>query len=46
MPLDWFFHDGVVLDFRHKPQDAGISVDDVKGALVKIKYTLKPWDIV
>ncbi|MGP8152922.1 MAG: cyclase family protein [Smithella sp.] len=46
MPLDWFFHDGVVLDFRHKHQGAGISIDDLRAALAKIKYTLKPWDIV
>ncbi|MBN1364004.1 MAG: cyclase family protein [Syntrophaceae bacterium] len=46
MPLDWFFHDGVVLDFRHKPRGYGISVDDIKDALTKIKYTIKPWDIV
>ena len=46
MPLDWFYHDGVVLDFRHKPQGSGISMEDVKGALKKINYTLKPWDIV
>jgi len=46
MPLDWFFHDGVVLDFRHKPQGAGISANDLKGVLKKIGYALKPWDIV
>jgi kynurenine formamidase len=46
MPLDWFFHDGVVLDFRHKPTGAGISSGDLKAALEKIGYTLKPWDIV
>jgi kynurenine formamidase len=46
MPLDWFFHDGVVLDFRDKPQGTGISIDDIQNALIKIGYTLKPWDIV
>jgi kynurenine formamidase len=46
MPLDWFYHDGVVLDMRHKPQGSGISIDDLKEALKKINYTLKPWDIV
>lgn len=46
MPLDWFYHDGVVLDSRHKPQGSGISVDDIRGALKKINYMLKPWDIV
>jgi kynurenine formamidase len=46
MPLDWFYHDGVVLDMRHKEPGSGITVEDVKQALQKIKYTLKPWDIV
>ena len=46
MPLDWFYHDGVVLDFRHKPQGSGISVADIKTALKKIGYSLKAWDIV
>ena len=46
MPLDWFFHDGVVLDMRHKPQGSGISIDDLRAALKKINYTIKPWDIV
>jgi kynurenine formamidase len=46
MPLDWFYHDGVVLDMRHKPQGSGITVDDLKTALSKINYTIKPWDIV
>jgi len=46
MPLDWFYHDGVVLDFRHKPQGSGIGVHDLQAALKKISYTIKPWDIV
>jgi kynurenine formamidase len=46
MPLEWFYHDGVVLDMRHKPRGSGISVDDLKAALKKIKYKIKPWDIV
>ncbi len=46
MPLDWFYHDGVVLDMRHKPQGTGVMVDDLKAALKKINYTIKPWDIV
>jgi kynurenine formamidase len=46
MPLDWFYHDGVVLDFRHKPRGSGISVADIKTALKKIGYSLKTWDIV
>jgi kynurenine formamidase len=46
MPLDWFFHNGVVLDMRHKPQGSGITVEDLKAALKKISYTIKQWDIV
>ena len=46
MPLEWFYHDGVVLDMRHKPRGSGVTVDDLQKALVKIKYTIKPWDIV
>jgi kynurenine formamidase len=46
MPLDWFYHDGVVLDMRHKPRGSGVTVSDLKEALAKINYTIKPWDIV
>lgn len=46
MPLEWFYHDGVVLDMRHKLQGSAVTVDDLKQALNKINYTLKPWDIV
>jgi kynurenine formamidase len=46
MPLEWFYSDGVVLDMRHKPRGSGIAVDDLKEALRKIGYSIKPWDIV
>ncbi len=46
MPLEWFFHDGVVLDMRHKKDGEGVTVDDLKSALAKIGYKIKPWDIV
>ncbi len=46
IPLDWFFHDGVVLDMRHKEPGSGIVIDDLKRALARIDYELKPWDIV
>ena len=45
IPLEYCYGDGVVLDFRHLPKGAGISVDDVKAALRKIDYTIKPLDI-
>lgn len=46
IPLEWFYGDGVVLDMRHKPRGSGITVENLKGALNKIGYRLKPWDIV
>jgi kynurenine formamidase len=46
IPLEYCYGDGVCLDFRHLPRGAGITVDDVKCALTKIKYKLKPLDIV
>ncbi len=46
IPLEYCYGDGVVLDFRLKPVGAAITVDDVKTALSRIGYTLKPLDIV
>jgi kynurenine formamidase len=46
MPLEWFYHDGVVLDMRHKPRGSGVTVEDLKKALAKIDYEIKSWDIV
>ena len=46
IPIEYRYGDGVCLDFRHLEKGAGITVDDMKAALSKIKYTLKPLDIV
>lgn len=46
IPLEYCYGDGVVLDFRHLEKGAGITVDDITGALAKIEYTLKERDIV
>ena len=46
IPLEYCHGHGVCLDFRHLPKGAGITVDDVKDALAKIRYTLQPLDIV
>jgi kynurenine formamidase len=46
IPLEWFYHDGVVLDMRHKSRGDGVTVDDLKEALLKIDYKIKSWDIV
>jgi kynurenine formamidase len=46
IPLEWCYADGVVLDFHHKKKGYGIIPKDLEKALTKIKYTLKPFDIV
>jgi kynurenine formamidase len=46
LPLDWFFHDGVVLNFTDKPAGYSITTEDIKEKLSGINYTLKPFDIV
>ncbi|MDQ0340847.1 kynurenine formamidase [Caldalkalibacillus uzonensis] len=46
IPLDWCFGPGVVLDMRHKEPGTEITVEDMKRALEKINYKLKPKDIV
>lgn len=46
IPLEWCYGDGVVLDFTHKNKGEEITTQEVKEALVKIRYQLKPFDIV
>jgi len=46
IPLDWCFNDGVLLDFRHKGDGEHITVEDVQQELDRIKYEIKPLDIV
>ena len=46
IPLEWCFNDGVVLDFRHKGDGERITAKDVKKELERIKYDIKPFDIV
>jgi len=46
IPLEYCYQNGVKLDFRHKKPDETINVYDVRSALDKIKYQLKPLDIV
>jgi kynurenine formamidase len=46
IPLEWCFNDGVVLDFRNKANGERITVEDVKKELKRIKYNIKPLDIV
>ncbi|MEL9915127.1 MAG: cyclase family protein [Candidatus Aenigmatarchaeota archaeon] len=46
MPLEFFYGDGVLLDFRHKLAGETITAGEIKEALQKIDYKLKPFDIV
>jgi len=46
IPLEWCFSDGVVLDFHHKRTGEGISAKELKEAVDRIGYVLKPFDIV
>ena len=46
LPLEWFYGDGVVLDFRRKVHGEAIEVADLEAALADIGYTIKPRDIV
>jgi len=46
VPLEWCFHDGVLLDFSHKADGERITADDVAAQLKEIDYRLKPLDIV
>lgn len=44
--LDWCFQPGVKLDFRHLPDGAVATADDVKQELARIGHTLSPLEIV
>ncbi|MDU0201027.1 cyclase family protein [Paenibacillus sp. MAH-36] len=46
LPLEWFYSDGVLLDFSSKPPGYEITKDDFIAELKRINYTLKPFDIV
>ena len=46
IPLEWCYGYGVVLDFSHRKAGDLITVEDIKAALTKIPYQLKPGDIV
>lgn len=46
LPLEWFFSDGVVLDMTHKADGDPVTVEDIQKELERIRYTLKPLDIV
>ncbi len=46
IPIEYCYGDGVLLDYSDKPIGYGITVDDIKNELKRIRYTLKPLDIV
>ena len=46
VPLEWCFNDGVKLDFLDKADGYVCTADDMKRALDRIGYQLKPLDIV
>lgn len=46
VPLEWCYGDGVVLDFRYKPNGSAISSNEIQDELKRIDYELKPFDIV
>jgi len=46
VPLEWCYSDGVVLDLRHKKPGELMMVDDLKEALERIDYEIKPYDII
>ena len=46
IPLEWCFHDDVLLDFRHKADGEAITVDDIEGEVKRINYEIKAMDIV
>ncbi len=46
LPLEWFFSDGVKLDFHAREEGDPVAVQDVEKELQRIGYSLKPMDIV
>jgi len=46
IPLEWCYGNGVVLDLSHKRPGEFITKEDIKGALKRIGYEIRPFDIV
>jgi kynurenine formamidase len=46
IPLEWFYGDGLVVDMRYKQSGSGVTIGDLRKALERIDYKIKPWDIV
>ncbi len=46
IPLEWFFQDGVVLDFSHKAKGDAVTTENLQYELDRIGYRLHPLNIV
>jgi kynurenine formamidase len=46
LPLEWFFGNGVKLDFHTKEDGDAITIEDLEKELKRLSCTLKPYDIV
>lgn len=46
LPLEWFYGNGVKLDMTHKPEGNPVTPEDIENELQRIKYSIKPNDIV
>jgi len=46
IPLEWCYAEGVKLNLTHKKPAETINAEDIKRALKKINYSLRPLDIV
>ena len=46
IPLEWCYSDGIVLDLTHKNHRELITEEDIRKAIDKIEYEIKPFDIV
>jgi len=46
VPLEWCYGPGVVLDLTHMKYPQNIKKDDVTAALNRIRYAIKPMDII
>lgn len=46
LPLDWFFHDGILLDMSYKKRGELITLNEIQEELKRINYKIKEFDIV
>ncbi len=46
LPLDWFFHNGVLIDCSQEPTDKSINSAEIQQKLAQMEYKIKQFDIV